>query len=65
MYIRVLDESDASIYQELRLSALKNNPEAFGSTHEREVQFSLETVAERIKPSKDKYVLGLLMIVVL
>ncbi|NOU98577.1 GNAT family N-acetyltransferase [Paenibacillus planticolens] len=58
MNIRVLDEHDASLYQELRLSALKINPEAFGSTYEREVEFSLETVVERIKPTRDKFVLG-------
>lgn len=50
--------SDAHIYHELRLSALKNNPEAFGSTFETEMKFSLETVVERIKPTDDKFVLG-------
>jgi RimJ/RimL family protein N-acetyltransferase len=58
MNIRVLHESDAQLYQKLRLSSLKINPEAFGSTYERELKFSLETVAERIKPTKDKFVLG-------
>lgn len=58
MNIRILNESDAQLYQELRLSALKVNPEAFGSTYEREVKFSLETVAGRIKPATDKFVLG-------
>jgi len=58
MNICVLDESDAQLYQELRLSALKINPEAFGSTYEREVKFSLESVVERLKPMKDKFVLG-------
>jgi ribosomal protein S18 acetylase RimI-like enzyme len=58
MNIRVLDEPDARLYQELRLSALKINPEAFGSTYEREVKFSLETVVERMKPTRDKFVLG-------
>ncbi|MDQ0188882.1 GNAT family N-acetyltransferase [Alicyclobacillus cycloheptanicus] len=58
MYIRVLDESDAEVYQALRLSALKNNPEAFGSTYEREVEFSVETVAERVKPLDGKFTLG-------
>ncbi|MDQ8734473.1 GNAT family N-acetyltransferase [Paenibacillus sp. LHD-38] len=58
MIIRVLDEQDAGLYQDLRLNALKNNPEAFGSTYEREEKFSLETVIERIKPTKDKFVLG-------
>ncbi|RCW49073.1 GNAT family N-acetyltransferase [Paenibacillus prosopidis] len=58
MRIRKLHESDAQLYQELRLSSLKVNPEAFGSTYEREVEFSLETVVERLKPAKDKFVLG-------
>ncbi|MFD2444393.1 GNAT family N-acetyltransferase [Bacillus sp. CGMCC 1.16607] len=58
MNIRVLNEFDAQIYQELRLTALKVNPEAFGSTYEREVEFSLETVGERIIPTADKFVLG-------
>lgn len=58
MNIRVLHASDAQIYQDLRLRALQINPEAFGSTYEREVKFSLETVAERINPTEDKFVLG-------
>ena len=49
MNIRVLDEPDAQLYQKLRLSALKINPEAFGSMYEREVKFSPETVVERLK----------------
>jgi len=51
-------ESDAVSYQELRLRALKINPEAFGSTFEREVEFTEEMIQERIKPTKDKFVLG-------
>ncbi|WP_409300490.1 GNAT family N-acetyltransferase [Peribacillus sp. SCS-155] len=58
MTIRILNESDARLYQELRLSALKINTEAFGSTYEREVKFTLETVVERLKPNDDKFVLG-------
>ena len=58
MNIRILIESDAHLYQELRLNALKINPEAFGSTYEREVEFSLETVKDRIKPLRDKFVVG-------
>jgi RimJ/RimL family protein N-acetyltransferase len=56
--IRILEDADAELYQELRLRALKDHPESFGSTFEREVQFSLETIIERIKPSGDKFVLG-------
>ncbi|MGE7879153.1 N-acetyltransferase family protein [Peribacillus muralis] len=58
MNIRILQEYDAQIYQEVRLSALKLNPEAFGSTYEREAGFSLETVKERVKPTGDKYMVG-------
>ncbi|MBD8068758.1 GNAT family N-acetyltransferase [Bacillus sp. PS06] len=58
MNIRSLEESDAKVYQELRLNALKLNPEAFGSTYEREVHFKLETVIERLKPTDDKFTLG-------
>ena len=58
MNIRVLEESDARLYQQLRLSALRINPDAFGSTYEREVKFSLETVIERMKPTYDSFILG-------
>ncbi|MEC5423506.1 GNAT family N-acetyltransferase [Virgibacillus sp. C22-A2] len=57
MEIRILNESDAQLYQEVRLNALKINPEAFGSTYEREVKFSLKSVVERLKPVKE-FVLG-------
>lgn len=58
MNIRILTESDAVTFQELRLKALKMNPEAFGSTFEREVEFTEQMVQERIRPSKDNFVLG-------
>jgi len=58
MLIRILNESDAFIYQELRLSALQMNPESFGSSYDREVQFPLEMIKDRIKPSIDKFILG-------
>lgn len=56
--IRVLEESDASIYHALRLKGLQTDPDAFGSTYEREVDFSIDTVKKRIKPSNDKFALG-------
>lgn len=58
MEIRLLNGSDARSYQQVRLSALKNNPEAFGSTYEREAAYPLEFVAGRLKPSEDQFVLG-------
>ena len=61
MIIRKLHETDAEKYQEIRLNALKTDPEAFGSTYEREVEFSIEHVASRIAPTKDQFVLGALL----
>ncbi|MVO98416.1 GNAT family N-acetyltransferase [Paenibacillus lutrae] len=58
MYIRLLQEADAQQYQEFRLKSLTTNPEAFGSTFEREVKFSQAAVAARIQPTTDKFVLG-------
>ena len=58
MNIRILEESDAHLYQKVRLDALKMNPDAFGSTYEREVGYSLEMVKERIKPIRNKYTVG-------
>lgn len=58
MIVRVLQESDAKSYKEVRLSGLRNDPDAFGSTYEREKEFSLETVISRISPNQDRFVLG-------
>ncbi|CAM4350108.1 GNAT family N-acetyltransferase [Paenibacillus phoenicis] len=58
MNLRILEESDASIYQSLRLQGLQVNPEAFGSTFEREADFTMDMVTERIKPTEDRFVLG-------
>jgi ribosomal protein S18 acetylase RimI-like enzyme len=58
MELRILEASDAVIYQPLRLRGLQDHPEAFGSTYEREAAFSTDTVADRIKPSEDRFVLG-------
>jgi ribosomal protein S18 acetylase RimI-like enzyme len=58
MNIRVLDEVDASIYQELRLRALETNPESFGSTYEREVKFSTKQFQERVRLAEDRFMLG-------
>ncbi|MEC0267087.1 MULTISPECIES: GNAT family N-acetyltransferase [Paenibacillus] len=58
MKIRILEDFDARLYQALRLKALKLSPEAFGSTYEREVQFTFETFVERVRPADGKFVLG-------
>ncbi|WP_235885684.1 GNAT family N-acetyltransferase [Paenibacillus cymbidii] len=56
--IRVLNENDVEAYRQLRLRALQLNPEAFGSTYEREATFSLEFVADRVLAAEGKFTLG-------
>jgi ribosomal protein S18 acetylase RimI-like enzyme len=58
MNIRLLGESDAQLYKEIRLRALQNDPEAFGSTYEEEVNSPLEKFAERIRCTEDQFTLG-------
>ncbi|MEW5570211.1 GNAT family N-acetyltransferase [Rossellomorea marisflavi] len=58
MTISILNEHDAEAYQELRLQALQTNPEAFGSTYEREAAFPLSFVQERLTPSEGKFTMG-------
>jgi ribosomal protein S18 acetylase RimI-like enzyme len=50
--IRPLQKNEAEAYRILRLSALQNNPEAFGSSYEESVVLPLEAFAERI-PDKN------------
>ncbi|MBS4054497.1 MAG: GNAT family N-acetyltransferase [Thermaerobacter sp.] len=58
MRIRVLGESDIDLYFAVRLRGLKTNPEAYGSTYEREVQFTPDEKASRIRATDNKFVLG-------
>jgi ribosomal protein S18 acetylase RimI-like enzyme len=55
--IRRLGSADAAAYRELRLAALKNSPEAFGSTFERESAERLAWFRNRLESS---HVLGAL-----
>jgi ribosomal protein S18 acetylase RimI-like enzyme len=48
MHIRVLTRSDAAEFQALRQRALRDNPEAFGSTYAQEQNTPLETIATRL-----------------
>ena len=47
--VRGLNDKDALGFQNLRLRALREHPDAFGSTYERESAYSLESVAERLR----------------
>lgn len=48
MEIRRLNGEDAAIYRDIRLDGLQNYPEAFGSSYEEEITFSLEFFANRL-----------------
>ena len=59
--VRPLNESDARAFQDLRLKGLHEHPDAFASTYEREVAYSMEFVAERLRrtaESTNNFTLG-------
>jgi RimJ/RimL family protein N-acetyltransferase len=61
MHIRRLVEADAESYRRLRLRALRESPEAFGSSYEETVQEPLTAMARRISPNAtapDNFALG-------
>ncbi|MDQ6635049.1 MAG: GNAT family N-acetyltransferase [Gemmatimonadota bacterium] len=61
MHVRLLTRNDAAEFQALRLRALLDNPEAFGSTYAQEEHIPLETIATRLGDSDDgstNFVLG-------
>ena len=47
--VRPLNEGDARDFQDLRLRALKEHPEAFSSTYEHASAYSLQFVADRLR----------------
>ena len=62
--IRQFNEDDAPNFHALRLRALREHPEAFSSTHERESAYAMEFVAERLRQaaaSPDNFTLGAYM----
>lgn len=48
MEIRLLQPKDAAMYRELRLEALKNNPEAFSSSFAEEKEYPIEKYKDRL-----------------
>lgn len=58
MNIRLLDTGDAQLYKVVRLRALKNDPDSFGSTYEQETSRPLAKFAERIQHMNDQFTLG-------
>lgn len=57
MITKILTAQDASVYQNLRLEALQNHPEAFGSSYEEEKDYPIDTIAHRLE-SQGLYVVG-------
>ena len=52
MEIKVLNEQNTQTYRTIRLNALRNNPESFGSSYEEEAAFDVEQFTKRItKPN--------------
>lgn len=59
MLIRKLTKDDVEAYQQLRLQALQQNPEVFGSTYEREVKFSTEHILKHLEPiENEQFIIG-------
>jgi RimJ/RimL family protein N-acetyltransferase len=56
--IRVLTARDAAAYQAVRLRALQECPEAFGSAYEDECTRPLTAVAERLQDLPGRFTLG-------
>lgn len=54
MNVRVLKPEDAEVFQALRLRALREHPEAFGSDYEDECNLAMETIRERLQNSPDR-----------
>jgi RimJ/RimL family protein N-acetyltransferase len=50
--IRRLEPADAALFREIRLEALRSNPEAFGNTYEAENARPLTLFSERLRDSE-------------
>jgi ribosomal protein S18 acetylase RimI-like enzyme len=58
MYVRTLTEQDLDAYWHLRLRALRDNPEAFGSTYEETLVRGKESMLGRLSSAGDSFTLG-------
>lgn len=54
MAVRTLTQEDALSYREIRLDALRTDPEAFASTYEREVAFERADWERRLADTEDR-----------
>jgi ribosomal protein S18 acetylase RimI-like enzyme len=55
---RKITKVDADTYWQLRLSALKDSPDAFASSYEESLGRPLDEVANRINEKEDNFILG-------
>jgi ribosomal protein S18 acetylase RimI-like enzyme len=58
MTIRKLTEEDLDPFWQLRLRALQDNPEAFGSTYEETLSRGKEAMRARLRVTEDSFSLG-------
>jgi len=54
MEIRLLVPSDAPVYREVRLRALREHPEAFTSSHAEDGKLPLATTEKRLQPGDER-----------
>jgi RimJ/RimL family protein N-acetyltransferase len=59
--IRVLSESDVDSFWQLRLRALKEEPESFGAAYDESVDTPIADVAKRLQSTDDAFILGAFM----
>ncbi|WP_164491712.1 GNAT family N-acetyltransferase [Staphylospora marina] len=59
MNVRPLSPDDLNDYRRIRLRALRDHPENFGSTYEQESRMTTEQWERRLSPSEDRISLGL------
>ncbi|MFD0679536.1 MULTISPECIES: GNAT family N-acetyltransferase [unclassified Paenibacillus] len=58
MNIRCLNPADAEIYREIRLKSLKENPEAFLTTYEIQLNKPIEEFQQNLEQTELKFTLG-------
>ena len=51
--VRPLNENDAHAFQELRLKGLREHPEAFASSYEREIAYTKDFVSNRLRQTAE------------
>src|SRR5688572_8412929 len=58
MPVRTLNPDDAEAYRDLRLTALRESPTAFGSSEQDELNRSPAETAARLRTTENDFVLG-------